>query len=1099
VGFHLYRSNRVERLAGALREVVREPLASPFARECIVVQGPGMERWLSAQLARGLGVWANPWFPFPRTIVELLLDTVLGPLPDETRWYAPEALTFRIARVLPELLAQPAFDSLARYLKGDRGHERLLAVSTELGQAFDQCMVYRPEQLLGWESGQGQEREAVLWRQLVAEAPTPHLAGRLRAFHAAIDGGARVGAVAERISLFGLSALPPAFLAVLARASSQLDVHLFTLTPTGEYWGDFDASMARGEDLHALLATLGKVGRDLGEQLTELGGLDSEHDLFDVPAHDTLLAGLQADLCTLTARGDHGAARRSAHASDTSLSVHVCHSELREMEVLQGQLRARLEADPSLEPHDIVVLTPDIERYAACVHAVFAPGGDDDVSAIPYHVADRQSSRLSQVSDALLALLELTRSRLGLSEVLDLLHRRPVRQRFELEEDDLARAEAWLTEAGARWAIDAAHRQSFEQPAVHENTLAFALDRLLLGYAAIDGERRSYAGSLPFSDAEGNDALPLGKLARFLRTLFDTVRDLGLERPATAWAERIGSALAALFSADDELAAEHLALRAALSEIAGHAVSAGLAEPLSLLAFQRELVARLDRRRAGAGFLSGGVSFCEHVPMRAIPFRLVCLVGMDDESFPRRARRSAFDLLGDTRRKGDRTLRDDDRQIFLESLLSARDALWISYVGRSAKDDSARPASVLVDQLLALLDRHFVPASDGANLRLDFEGSVAQSITHVHALHRFDPRYFRDPRHPVFFSYDRAACAAARVLAAPAPEPQPFVVGPLPPRELEARELSLEALVRFFRAPPRAFLEERLGVVLPRDRSEVPDREPTALAGLDRYRVGDDLLRDMFSWPSEERHRILRQEGRLPPGALGELAFQGIERDVAAVQQVAGVSEPEQERFVRVELPMLAALAGEPGPATLRLSGRIDGIVEPRRVERTIAQARGKHLLGAWIRHLALCASGDAAWESALASRGKRGAELACFHHVRDARERLAELAGLRLLGLSMPLPFFAASALACARALAKGKSEAEARVTLDREANRGSTLLPAEVEDRSAEQLWSPRELERPSALTARGAGGRMLDGFALACLVMVPLVSHLRGDVEP
>ena len=101
---------------------------------------------------------------------------------------------------------------------------------------------------------------------------------------------------------------------------------------------------------------------------------------------------------------------------------------------------------------------------------------------------------------------------------------------------------------------------------------------------------------------------------------------------------------------------------------------------------------QLDRARLNAAFLSGGITFCEHVPMRAIPFRVVCLLGMDDESFPRSSARASFDLMQNPR-LGDRNLRDDDRQLFLEALLSARDALLVTYVGQSAQDDSVRPAS----------------------------------------------------------------------------------------------------------------------------------------------------------------------------------------------------------------------------------------------------------------------------------------------------------------------------------------------------------------------------------------------------------------------
>jgi exodeoxyribonuclease V gamma subunit len=1082
VAFRLYRSNRVERLAEALCGVVSGELRSPFERECVVVQGPGMERWLSAFLAERLSVWANPWFPFPRTLIELLLESTLGPVDAATPMVRPEALAFRIASTLPRLSAEPALASLADYLREDADGQRLLAVSSDLAHSFDQCVVYRPERVLAWEQGEGTDLHAVLWRTLQREQPFGHLARRIRDFHARLDAGHALAgahdALPTRISLFGISALPPAFLSVFAR-----DVHLFLLSPSREYWGDFDRKLARGEDLHALLATLGKVGRDFVEQLETLDYQESDDDLFACPEPRTILHGLTADLATLTARGrgPDNAAPTSARPSDESLSVHVCHSEVRELEVLRDQLRSRLERDPTLQPHDVVVLTPDIERYAARVHAVFAPAGDDDPSFIPYHVADRQSSQLSPLSDALLKLLELSRSRLGLSEVLDLLHRAPVRLRFALSEDELDHAEAWLSEAGARWAIDAQHRKSFGQPELDEHTLSFGLSRLLLGYAEKDGEKRSFSGLLPEGGIEGHEALALGKVAHFLRALFEAVGEFAERRSMAAFAELVSRLVARMFSSDDELAAEHLRLSTLLSELARDASEGGFTDEVSLLAFERSLLARLDQRRSQSGFLSGGVTFCEHVPMRAIPFRVVCLIGMDDDAFPRRATPSPFDLLAKQPRTGDRTLRDDDRQIFLEALLSARDALIITYVGRSAKDDSPRPSSVLVERLLSVVDKHFVLGSDGANLRLGLEGSVAECITHVHALHRFDPRYFRDARHAAYFSYEASARAAAQALLSPNQGYRPFVAEPLSVPEPRVSELGLDGLVRFFRSPQRAFLEERLSVYLPRDQEEVPDREPTTLEGLERFRVADDLFRELAGFPPEERRRILRQGGRLPPGTLGEVMLKRIETDVACVESAVPIAPDERELLLRLEL------------GSVRLSGRLDGVSQGLRVERIISQARAKHYVSTWLRHLALCvAHGE--FESVLVSRdNKKGAQVVTFKPVRDARAVLERWLEARALGLAMPLPLFVQPAYECARALRQGKSDSEAESTLDRALTRQSNVGRPESEDPCIRQLWSPRELERASGLRASDGRGQSASAFELARLLFVPLLDHL------
>jgi exodeoxyribonuclease V gamma subunit len=305
--------------------------------------------------------------------------------------------------------------------------------------------------------------------------------------------------------------------------------------------------------------------------------------------------------------------------------------------------------------------------------------------------------------------------------------------------------------------------------------------------------------------------------------------------------------------------------------------------------------------------------------------------------------------------------------------------------------------------------------------------------------------------------------------------------------EPQTRDLSLESVVRFFRSPQRAFLEERLSVYLPRDQEGVPDREPTTLEGLERFRVADDLFRELSPFPEEERRRILRQSGRLPPGTLGEVMLKRIELDVAAVQNAVPESEDERELSFQFELD------------DLRIFGRIDGVSEKRRVERILSSARAKHYVSAWLRHLALCITHDASSESVLVSRdAKKGAQVVTFRPVENARETLRAWVSARALGLVMPLPLFAQPAFECAKSLRQGKSESEAASLLERALTRQSPIGKPEAEDPFLRQIWSARELERASELSARDAHGQRATGFTLARTLFLPLLEHMSEGSE-
>ncbi len=1079
--FVLYRSNRVEQLAQALAQVVREPLPSALARELIVVQGPGMERWLSMQLSQRLGVWANPWFPFPRTLIELSLEATLGPAPQSAELYRPGALAFLIARLLPSLLAEGELHDVSSYLAGDMQGDRLLALSESLARTYDQYLIYRPELLLGWESSSERQFQALLWRAVCTEAGPVHIAHRRAAFERSLsrpDFASKLrDKLPPRIHVFGVSTLPPAFLSILTQLSRVLDVHFFMLSPTPEYYGDLDRKLGTGHDMTSLLASLGKVGRELMEQLTDVDMI--ERDLFLPPAPDSLLHVLQSDLLTLTVRGPSAEPPLSVSEHDTSLRIHACHSPEREIEVLHDQLRARFEADRSLSPHDVIVFAPDIERYVPAIESVFGAVSHSDHTAIPYRIADRRASRVSDVTDTFLTLLDLSSSRFYLSDALDLLHRSPVRLRFGLGDADLDLAQRWLVKAGARWAIDAEHRERSGQPKLAQNSLRFGLDRLLLGLVTRGGQAEPFGEVLPTADIEGQEALTLAKVSRYFEELFQTARELNVPRKAADWALRMSTALSRLLSDAGELALGHYALRVALADLLNDAAAADLQAPISLASMRRALAERVDQTRANAGFLSGGITFCEHVPMRAIPFRIVCMVGLDDESFPRRSTRPSFDLMAKQPRLGDRALRDDDRQLFLEALLSARDAILITYCGRSPKDDTVRPPSVLLDQLLRVVDSHAILRGADASLSLGLEGSTAQQISHVHALSRFDRRYFKNVRDLVYFSYDPSGCEVARAWLDDKPRTlTPFVSAPIKLDAPADASLEIEELIRFLRLPAKHFLQTRLGVYLPRELDPIEDREPLAPDPLERWEVGNDILDELSDLSPEERHTRLAREGRIPPGTLGQLWMRDVELTALAIDSACPQAERSPDLALEIEL------------GARKLVGTVRDLCGTTRSERTFSIPRTKHLLACWVRHLALCAAHpQTPWQSVLVGRAKDGAKTYRFEPEPDARALLSELVTLYELGRTCPLPFFIDAADSYVKAINKGDAHQAALTSIAGSA--GKVEVRRDVDDPYVRQVFGPLSAEDLGTLRAPG-NSEGTDFPTLALRIVRPMLAN-------
>ncbi|HEU0009799.1 MAG TPA: hypothetical protein VFT34_08285, partial [Verrucomicrobiae bacterium] len=481
-------------------------------------------------------------------------------------------------------------------------------------------------------------------------------------------------------------------------------------------------------------------GRDFLKLVLGAGDWQSDESFTD-PGEDSLLHCIQSDILHLRDRGrtapggslgrvefGEDSTPRPPHpgplplgggegeASDDSLQIHSCHSPLREMEVLYDRLLDWFDRDPRLAPRDIVVMMPNVEAYAPFIQAVFG-SPEEESRRIPFNLADRGARRESHVIDTFLKLLALPDSRLGSATVLAPLETPALRERFGLSETDVDTLRDWVRDANIRWGIDASHRERLGLPAFAGQTWRAGLDRLLLGHAMAGRGLRLFDGILPLDDIEGDAAALAGRLAEYIECIFELVHALGDRRRLDEWAGLLHGALDGFFAVSDDSEREFQILRGQLEALRRQQQDAGFTRPIGRAALLERLGPALDEDLNQAGFLTGGVTFCGFKPMRSIPFRMVCLVGMDDGAFPRPAQQLSFDLMAQAPRLGDRSTREDDRYLFLETLLSARDRLYISYVGQSVKDNSPAPPSVLVSELLDYVEQGFTLARGAPSSR----------------------------------------------------------------------------------------------------------------------------------------------------------------------------------------------------------------------------------------------------------------------------------------------------------------------------------------------------------------------------------------------
>ncbi|HEU18222.1 MAG TPA: exodeoxyribonuclease V subunit gamma [Deltaproteobacteria bacterium] len=1055
MALRIFTGNYLEVLAEELAGTLARPLSSPMVPEIIVVQSRGMERWISMELARYHGVWANCRFPFPNSFVDEMFDIVV-PADKGRDLFDPSVMTWRIMQILPTRCEMPGFESIKAYLDNPRGKLKALQLARQIADTFDQYLIFRPDMIFTWEAGEEDHWQVVLWRDLAGEHGLAHRAARGKAFLDAIDAkSVRRDALPERVSVFGISTLPRFHMEIIAAIARFTEVNLFLMNPCGEYWGDIASdgeihrrkkryrgeTPLRDEDLYlergnSLLSSMGTHGRDFFDLINEFDSEEAER--YEDPGEENLLASIQSDILTLRDRPGEGNGKTEISAGDRSIQIHSCHSHLREIEVLRDHLLHLFENDPGLTPRDILVMAPDIEQYASYIEAVFDSSSGDGVK-IPFSIADRTVGREGEICDTFMKIIGLAGSRCGATEVLDILESPSIRRRFGFDEEEVEHVHRWVKDGGIRWGIDEESRRRAGLHPFRENTWRAGLDRLLVGYALPGHNERLFEGILPYDNIEGGEADLLGRFVEWTERLFAYIERLEQSRQLVGWAEILSGLLDDFFIPDDVGEREIQLLRQAFDGLSKIQELLDYDEEIDGAAVRWHLQQSLEQKGFGFGFMTGRVTFCALLPMRSIPFRVICLIGMNGDAYPRQSVRPGFDYIAQYPRRGDRSRRNDDRYLFLETMLSARRTLYISYVGQSIRDNTAIQPSVLVSELLDYIDEGFEVTG----------GDIRERLVMHHRLQAFNPEYFREEGGKGYegdrlFSYSEQACAAARRLVGERRDPASFISSGLPEPGEEELTVSVCDLCRFYSNPARYLLNHRLEVFCDDGPEAIEEREIFEVSGLQRYLIGEDALRrKMDGQDLTELYSIVNAAGQLPHGAVGETLFEDFRHDV---ERFAEYTAPYREG------PKLDPLEVDLDIAGIRLVGRIEAIYQDRMLRYRYGQLRPEDYLTLWIQHIIvnIIAPGDYPRTSMAAGlqKDRKSWMSVTFNPVENGEEILTGLLGHYRAGLVRPLAFFPRSSWTYVEyVLEKGK-EREDAVARARTEWMGSEFSRGEGED---------------------------------------------------
>ena len=879
MALHLHRADRTDLLADGLGALLANPLPDPFAEELVLVSARGMERWLSQRLSHVLGrgdgadgVCAGVSFRSPASLIAEITGTS-----DDDPW-SPEAMTWPLLEAIDASCDEPWCRTLATHLghfdedadEAELRRGRRYAVARRLAGLFASYAKQRPQMLVDWlvgtpSDGAGGDLDddlrwqPHLWRAVTerVDADPPHIR------HETTLARLREGPMdlPSRLSLFGHTRLAASEIELLGALATHHDLHLWLPHPSDDLWrklSDVHDPVPRREDTsrnkarHPLLDTL---GRDLRELQRGLPNGDTDEFVGAATRPDTLLGWLQSDICA----NDVRPGSRLLMPHDRSVQIHSCHGAARQIDVLREVLLGMLHDDATLEPRDILVMCPDIETYAPLIIAAFGLG--DVVGDIhPAHrlrvrLADRSLTQTNPLFGVAAQLLEIAGSRATASQVLDLAEAGPVRVRFGFSDDNLETISQWVRQSGIRWGFDAPHRAPFGLERFLHNTWRFGVDRILTGVAMSDDSQAWLGTALPLDDVGSNTVELAGRFAEFVDRLTRITERLTGPQTLSDWLDALRDGVDLLTRVDANDAWQSSQLQREFSKILSEAGSR-VDTQLRLTDVRSMLAGHLAGRPTRANFRTGTLTVCTMVPMRSVPHRVVCLVGLDDGVFPRLETADGDDALSREPLTGERDIRSEDRQLLLDAICAATETLVVTYTGTDEHSGHHRPAAVPLLEVLDALDA-------------TTPHPVRERVVTEHPLQPFDIRNVERgaliPDEP--FTFDPTALKAARAAAGDRSMPRAFLSGPLPDPPLG--DVSLDDLLAFFKDPVKGFFRE-LDYTLPWEVEAIDDAMPVEIDALQEWAVGDRLLNDLMRGVDLEVATGAEwRRGTLPPGRLG--------------------------------------------------------------------------------------------------------------------------------------------------------------------------------------------------------------------------------------
>jgi exodeoxyribonuclease V gamma subunit len=996
MALHLKVSNSLVALTRQLCEDLRKQPVAVFQPNYIITQTAGMNSWLKLQLASDLGIAANFRFLKPNDFIQQVYRILEG---EYQQSLSPQNQGWLLYSILADEAFTMRFKSVAAYYQVDAPDKDLkrLALAEKVSDLFDQYQMYRPEMIRSWNTGskvgiEDEDWQQYLWQEARrrAEGSLPdktRVADYISTALADPRKRARLQAQMPFIQLLGMSVLTAFHLDLFAKIAEHITLRFYMLNPApGVYWFDQKAEKQIAilkqktgfEHLeqnpgNALLNSWGKVIQNTFGLLFENDRmLNAYEPIASIkPQEDSLLHQIQRDIFhNLPDTKRQGLS--AADAADGSLVISSCFTPVREVEALYNYLVHLIDKrEERLSARDIVVMVSDMDTYAPYIKAIF----NNAPYRFPYSLADENYTTGDSIASALLAVLSIHEENFKAEQVMQLLDSGYLRQRFGVSNLPLIRNV--VTAANFRFGIEGTH--------VDDSIFVswkYARQRIMYGICMSGSEAYflEQEGIFPLDMLEGEDALEITRFCHFMDVLISSIQERNQPRPISEWVSYLERVLLNLiFDATEVENEDYTILIKQLEQY--NLLNTVLTEPVSYALFNHSIQQSISGLVKSDAFGGHGITFCSLIPMRSIPFRVVALLGMNFDKFPRKDLQLAFNLIDKQKRRGDRNVKENDKHLFLETLLSAGDYLYISYLGQSVKDNTAIPPSALVDELIDYIQTGMPGIK------------VAEMLITKHALHGFSRKYQAED--PKLYTY---------LIESERPLERTIV---RKTDQFDFSEVQLDSLITFLKNPIKGYYQKALSIYYNEEEVLLSDTELFDLDHLQTWELKNQLLKCYPEDIHPLRNKLVKTGG-LPLKNMADVALENVNEKVDPVRTCfRALVGAVEERCIPINLQIAVPIQGElkREPVNVNLVGTLNGVFSEKLVVLSWSSRETKHLLEAYIKYLAARASGhdlDLYFISAVKDKLYRAGTIA----PSNAKKKLEQLLSLYMAGHRTALPF---------------------------------------------------------------------------------------------